>query len=319
MRTRLVTVALTVTKMTAAADNCFWRSNRQINAMDSPGWFACNNTEVRESGAQLCCIAGSTCGQDSICMKDAKYYVGGCTDGSYGDPVCRTSCSEFFMCSMSIFQEGCVDIRVRCLAKDGATWIQYNGNTEAWECCGDKGCDGSPPTETFSAIARASWSPIKTAPQSSFTSTETSSSQSTTSTTDASAAPAHTDTNDEESTTDNSGSGLSSGAKIGIGVACGLFGLAAILGVALILLRRYKKRRANTVHAYAVDTKDIPEPPSAPSAPSASQKNLVPGGMEDRQAQELMSQPSSELPAEATTRAELEGGFGDLVKRRPSS
>jgi len=76
------------------ADNCYWRSRNTINAMGN-GWFACNNTQVNSDGAQLCCIGGDHCGKDSICHSDAAgYYVGGCTDGSYGDPVCRSSCSE---------------------------------------------------------------------------------------------------------------------------------------------------------------------------------------------------------------------------------
>jgi hypothetical protein len=89
---RLAITATLVVGKAVAADNCFWRSNNQINAID---WFACNNTEVTPGGAQLCCIQGSQCGQDSICLQNVSYYVGGCTDGSYGDSVCRTSCSEW--------------------------------------------------------------------------------------------------------------------------------------------------------------------------------------------------------------------------------
>jgi hypothetical protein len=75
-----------------ATSNCFWRSNSQINALSD--WYPCNNTRAYEDGAQLCCLANSQCGQDSICLGDNNYYVGGCTDGTYGDAVCRTSCSE---------------------------------------------------------------------------------------------------------------------------------------------------------------------------------------------------------------------------------
>ncbi|KAM0718441.1 hypothetical protein Q7P37_005511 [Cladosporium fusiforme] len=276
----------------SAADNCFWRSQKQINPIN---WFACNNTEVEEGGAQLCCIQGSQCGQDSICLKGVDYYVGGCTDGNYADPVCRTSCTD-----------------------DSQTWIQYNSNTQAWECCGNNACDGSPPTETFSAIARASWSPIQSGPQSSSTPIRTSSSGSTTSTTsDGAASTQSSSLEDQSSSAPNNASSLSDGAKIGIGVACGLFGLAAILGIALFLLRRLKKRRAvTTVDAYQVETKPIPESPIASNGPSTSQKKLVPGGtsMHDQQAQELMSQPQTELPGEGTARAELEGGFGKTLR-----
>jgi len=84
---------------TVIAQNCFWRSSGKIRTI---GWYACNNTRATPGGAQLCCIENSQCGQDSICLKDNKYYVGGCTDGTYGDPVCRTSCSGCFL-FLSIF------------------------------------------------------------------------------------------------------------------------------------------------------------------------------------------------------------------------
>jgi hypothetical protein len=88
----LAMIAVLAVSKVMASDNCFWRSKNQIHAMD--GWFACNNTQVANGKAQLCCIPGSHCGQDSICLQNVSYYVGGCTDGTYGDPVCRTSCSE---------------------------------------------------------------------------------------------------------------------------------------------------------------------------------------------------------------------------------
>lgn len=152
--------------------------------------------------------------------------------------------------------------------------------------------------------------------QSGLASTETSSSsRSTTNTTSTSASPIRTGTGNEENTSnENNGSSLSSGAKIGIGVACGLFGFAAILGVALVLLRRYKKRRAGTIQAFAVETKQEPEFPGPQNAPSSSQKNLVLGELDDREARELMSHPQMELPADARARAELEGGLGHGVK-----
>ncbi|KAM0705972.1 hypothetical protein Q7P35_007332 [Cladosporium inversicolor] len=185
-----------------ASDNCFWRSKNQIHAAD--GWFACDNTQVVGSRAQLCCITGSQCGQDSICLQNVSYYVGGCTDDTYRDPVCRTSCTS-----------------------DGATWIQWNSNTEVWECCGDSGCNGSSPSETFSAIARASWSPVKTAQQSSTSATST-----------------NTNSARPDESADMSGSiSLSTGAQAGIGVACGLFGLAVVLAMGLLMIKRHKKRR----------------------------------------------------------------------------
>jgi hypothetical protein len=95
MARSLAWIATLLAATAATAQNCFWRSSGQIHAI---GWYACNNTRAIAGGAALCCIENSQCGQDSICLKDNKYYVGGCTDGTYGDPVCRTSC-----CGCSIF------------------------------------------------------------------------------------------------------------------------------------------------------------------------------------------------------------------------
>ncbi len=90
----LTLINLLATPIAAAGDDCYWRASNTITPV-SPGWFACNNTQVQPSGAQLCCISGSQCGEQSICHSNTGYYVGGCTDGSYGDAVCRTDCCEW--------------------------------------------------------------------------------------------------------------------------------------------------------------------------------------------------------------------------------
>lgn len=92
MLLRLAIITALAFSKAMASDNCFWRSKNQIHTMD--GWFACNNTQVTEGGAQLCCIPGSQCGQDGICLQNVSYYVGGCTDRKYRVPACRTSCSK---------------------------------------------------------------------------------------------------------------------------------------------------------------------------------------------------------------------------------
>ena len=81
---------------------CFWKGGNNIVAEGYPGWFACNNTQVQPGGANLCCLNDSECGEDSICHYPngseggSGWFVGGCTDGSYNDPVCPRACS---MCS----------------------------------------------------------------------------------------------------------------------------------------------------------------------------------------------------------------------------
>jgi hypothetical protein len=91
--TRIPAQIAIIAATTVTAQNCFWRSYSQIRALSD--WYPCNSTRANEDGARLCCLANSQCGQDSICLGDNNYYVGGCTDGTYGDAVCRTSCSEY--------------------------------------------------------------------------------------------------------------------------------------------------------------------------------------------------------------------------------
>lgn len=81
-------------------DQCFWKNSGGTVAESTDGWHVCNNTKTTEKGASLCCLNGSQCGEDSIChfpggsQGGTGWYLGGCTDGSYNDPVCPKACSE---------------------------------------------------------------------------------------------------------------------------------------------------------------------------------------------------------------------------------
>lgn len=96
---------------------------------------------------------------------------------------------------------------------------------------------------------------------------------------------------------------LSTGAQAGIGVACGLLGLAAILAVALLLMKRQKKRRASrsdlqkesTIVSGGPDFSDDKD-----GAPMMAQE-YVPLG-------ELDAQDKQEMPAGPVDPVELEGG-----------
>jgi hypothetical protein len=181
----------------------------------------------------------------------------------------------------------------------------------AWECCGNSGCNGSPPTETFSAVARASWSPVKTAPQSSLGLTSASSSTGTSSSSSSLAPTTSTSSNNtgnnstahKANTDKSSGTSLSTGAQVGIGVACGLFGLAAVLALGLLLIRRHKKRRAAAEGGQGQPYL-LPADAILPMA-----NNYAPlDHPSPLQHQELVPQPKPELAADTTTaRAELEG------------
>lgn len=198
-------------------DTCYRKSNNQVRPQPS-GWFACEGTEEQSGGIQLCCINGSECGPDSICRRegtgdDSRWYVGGCTDENYNDPMCRNDCSKFgqfdtFLISWNRWL-------INCVAGDKQTYITYNNSQSQWQCCGKDGCEETSPTdETFKAISPSDWKPINgnsTDPD---------------------------DDNDDDSDDD---SGLSTPAKIGIGVGAGV-AVLAIIAILLFFFRSGVKR-----------------------------------------------------------------------------
>jgi hypothetical protein len=93
----LLLVALSVLAE-ASSDTCYLRIDDQIRVKHD--WFACSGTSKTPSGASLCCQDGDMCGPDMICRTpDVKegneWYVGGCTDKAYNDPVCTQDCSKW--------------------------------------------------------------------------------------------------------------------------------------------------------------------------------------------------------------------------------
>ncbi|KAI7196560.1 hypothetical protein KC316_g4346 [Hortaea werneckii] len=93
---------LTLASLTLASEprQCYTRYNNTVRAEGAP-WYVCNNTQINPGGGSLCCYDDSLCGPDSFCgstnVGKGSYnyglYVGGCTDGTYSDPVCRTTCT----------------------------------------------------------------------------------------------------------------------------------------------------------------------------------------------------------------------------------
>lgn len=88
--------------------SCFKRRLDHIAVADNFGYVQCNNTQHSDGGAQLCCKKGDRCGDDSICHTDdiasglSSWYVGGCSDGSYEDPVCRKDCSKLITLQLRV-------------------------------------------------------------------------------------------------------------------------------------------------------------------------------------------------------------------------
>ncbi|KAI7208925.1 hypothetical protein KC333_g8945 [Hortaea werneckii] len=184
---------------------CYTRYNNTVRAEGAP-WYVCNNTQINPGGASLCCYDESLCGPDSFCgstsIGKGSYnyglYVGGCTDGTYSDPVCRTTCTG-----------------------DGATWFQWNETTEVYHCCGHNACIGTVTDEAFSATPPDEWEPFA---------------RLATTTSSPTAAPTATMT--VQATSHVRDSRLSTGAQAGIGTACGVAGAGVVCALAFLLLKR---------------------------------------------------------------------------------
>jgi hypothetical protein len=95
------------------------------------------------------------------------------------------------------------------------------------------------------------------------------------------------------------GMSLSTGAQAGIGVACGLFGLAAVLAIGLLMIKRHKKRRGISDQG---------------QAPPMANKYVPTGGLESLQPHEHTPQPKPELSADTTARIELEADHDGTAK-----
>ena len=104
---------------------------------------------------------------------------------------------------------------------------------------------------------------------------------------------------------------LSTGAQAGIGVACGLFGLAAVLAIGLLMIKRYKKRHG-TVNQREEREHRLPYVTS--TAPPKGNKYVPSGGLLSPQPHEVTPQPKPELSADTTARVELEGGHEGAAK-----
>ncbi|KAI7277995.1 hypothetical protein KC345_g6212 [Hortaea werneckii] len=210
MASNMKTVAifpLTLASLALAIEprQCYTRYNNTVRAEGAP-WYVCNNTQINPGGASLCCYDDSLCGPDSFCGSTSigrgpyKYglYVGGCTDGTYSDPVCRTTCTG-----------------------DGATWFQWNETTEVYHCCGHNACIGTVTDEAFSATPPDEWKPFARL-----------------ATTTSSTSAAATATVTVQATSHVQNSRLSTGAQAGIGTACGVAGVSIVGALAFLLLKR---------------------------------------------------------------------------------
>ena len=196
------------------------------------------------SGVQLCCVAGDACGANSVCKfyhseafrsgDGSGFYLGGCTDHTFKDPLCRNDCQN----------------RGSRLPTEG---IVYQPEYGVWSCCGRNASGAincSVPLDQYSMDIL--WTPDQfpgpvnesltpaatTTPTPSSTSLMTSStpldgSMSSPAATSSRSSPTVGTSNTKAPTP------LSTGAKAGIGVGAAIGGLILIgLVVAVVLLRK---------------------------------------------------------------------------------
>ncbi|KAK3622161.1 hypothetical protein LTR22_024924 [Elasticomyces elasticus] len=153
------------------------------------------------------------------------WFVGGCTDGTYGDPVCRGSCTG-----------------------DYQTWIFYNATVSKWQCCGNSACGTVTSTEQFQAIAPNRWTAVPSMQTSSSAalgkaSTLISYAVSSTSGTSTSASTSRIASSNSDSGSNKSGGGLSTGAQAAIGLGCVLAGIGILAAVVFWIFRSRKSAR----------------------------------------------------------------------------
>ncbi|KAI7237588.1 hypothetical protein KC330_g3078 [Hortaea werneckii] len=243
---------LSLASLTLASEprQCYTRYDNTVRAEGAP-WYVCNNTQINPGGASLCCYDDSLCGPDSFCGSTSigkgsynyGFYVGGCTDGTYSDPVCRTTCSEIYLPITPIPRlEGFADGHV---AGDGATWFQWNDTTEVYHCCGHYACIGTVTDEAFSATPPDEWEPFARL-----------------ATTTGSPTAAPTATVTVQATSHVRNSRLSTGAQAGIGTACGLAGAGVVCALAFLLLKRRRlsgMERERLPHVQALHHGPLPD------------------------------------------------------------
>lgn len=95
----LVSCIILALRLVEGQKTCYTSAFGEISLQ--PGWYACEGTATSPGGAETCCLPNSLCGPDSLCRippSEGKttdnWYLGGCTDETYEDPVCRTECCK---------------------------------------------------------------------------------------------------------------------------------------------------------------------------------------------------------------------------------
>lgn len=114
------------------------------------------------------------------------------------------------------------------------------------------------------------------------------------------------DTDREETMDMSGGTNLSTGAQAGIGVACGLLGLAVVLAIGLLLIRRYKKRRATEGQAQS-QVQRTTDPAGTTS--HVANKSAPPEELGSSQPSEPVPTPPKPELSTDTARAELDGNY----------
>ncbi len=83
---------------------CYIRREGKIERPLDDNFFPCSNSSIPADAPHLCCKEGDECGTDAICRSQSRpekmphqyspYYVGGCTDETYDDRMCRSDCGK---------------------------------------------------------------------------------------------------------------------------------------------------------------------------------------------------------------------------------
>lgn len=198
---------------------CYYKNDDNPNLIQSINSGVCEGSGSA-AGFFSCCFPWDTCLPDGICYTNTTYYTALCTDSTLQDASCQHGCGGLYR-----------------------TGLRYSDASADWICCNKDNPTCSTGTNaTFNAPApqqllTQTRTIVDFIPSS--TPTSTSTSQATSSTSSASSnASGSTVSSHEERT------GLSTGAKAGIGIGAAVLVMALLAGLVFWLLRRKNSARS---------------------------------------------------------------------------
>ncbi|KAF9734893.1 hypothetical protein PMIN06_008303 [Paraphaeosphaeria minitans] len=234
------------------AAECY-ANNGSLYANTAATYVPCNLTAVENGGHSSCCAIGDLCMTNGLCMEpsnEAKganhYWRNGCTDKTWKDPSCPNFCwGEEEPNHYNAFIFYCFDPKNEfCCTPQGTLEAGVTGRNTS--CCNDEDLVFKASAPVILGTAVAALPRISSTTISSISSSASSTSTITQSSFTTSATAVEETVTSSTPTATSESSGMSSGAKagMGVGITLGVLAVLAILGV-LFFMRRRRENRNN--------------------------------------------------------------------------